>query len=119
LIAEKLDINLKSQARGELGAVERRGGEAQGMPGVDLGGLFLGKKKKKGMGRHDEAGNSALVPWSMAPRAQEVQGQAGGGCRSCIFSGVGAGLAAVYVVRYWVLTVSATLSLIRRGLGVS
>ncbi|HSA59742.1 MAG TPA: hypothetical protein VLJ37_08670 [bacterium] len=106
LIAEKLDINLKAQARGDLGAVERRGGEAQGMPGVDLGGLFLGKKKRKGMGTdYDEAGGqSPYVPWWLAPmQPKKFKGKARWWVPFLYFLGASAvGLALVYAFRYWI-----------------
>lgn len=107
LIAEKLDINLKAQTRGDLGAVERRGGEGQGMPGVDLGGLFLGKKKKKGMGTgagYDEAGGqSPYVPWWLAPmQPKKFKGKPRWWVPFLYFLGASAlALAAVYVVRSW------------------
>jgi hypothetical protein len=106
LIAEKLDINLK-QARGDLGAVERRGGEGQGMPGVDLGGLFLGKKKKKGMGTgagYDETGGQTpYVPWWLAmTRPKKFKGKPRWWVPFLYFLGASAlALAAVYAVRYW------------------
>jgi len=105
LIAEKLDINLK-QSRGELGAVERRGGEGQGKPGVDLGGLFLGKKKKKGMGTgyEDTSGQSPYVPWWLAPMTpKKFKGKPRWWVPFLYFLGASVlGLAAVYAVRYWV-----------------
>jgi hypothetical protein len=107
LIAEKLDINLK-QTRGELAAAERRGGEGQGMPGVDLGGLFLGKKKKRGMGTgagYDETGGqSPYVPWWLAmTQPKKFKGKPRWWVPFLYFLGASAlALAAVYAVRNWV-----------------
>jgi hypothetical protein len=104
LIAEKLDINLK-QGR-DLGAIEGRTREVPGAPGgVELGGLFMGKKKRRGMlGEGDESGgSSAYVPWWLAvTRPKKFKGKPRWWVPFLYFLvASGAALAAVYVFRYW------------------
>ncbi|HEX5037504.1 MAG TPA: hypothetical protein VFX30_10135 [bacterium] len=105
LIAEKLDLNLK--ARGDLGdvaAAGRRGAEGKAPPGIELGGLFADKKKRRGQGDGaDEGGDSAspYIPWWMAPtKPKTFKGKARWWVPFLYFLGASAlALAAVYAVR--------------------
>jgi len=106
LIAEKLDINLKSQARGDIVGADRRGGEGQGTPGVDMGSLFLNKKKRKGTGSGagEEADDSPVfVPWlKREAKPQQFKGRPRWWVPFLYFlAASGAALALVYVARNW------------------
>lgn len=105
LIAEKLDINLKTQTRGDVIGADRRGAEGQGAPGVDLGGLFLNKKKRKGLGEGagDADDSPVFVPWLRRdPKPQQFKGKPRWWVPFLYFlAASGAALTLVYVVRNW------------------
>jgi hypothetical protein len=105
LIAEKLELNLKP--RGDLGdmtAAGRKGAEGKAPAGVELGGLFADKKKRRGQGGGtDEGGDSATpyLPWWLAAtKPKKFKGKPRWWVPFLYFLGASAvALAAVYAIR--------------------
>jgi hypothetical protein len=108
LIAEKLDINLKPQARGDLGdlgGVGRRGVEGRASADIQLGGGWLGGRRKKGRGEEgDESSDQTpYVPWWLAvTRPKQFKGKPRWWVPFLYFLAASSlALAAVYAFRYW------------------